>query len=183
MRHARHRIRVSTHRPPSIQQATSAFPAQPFAVNRRLPTPPTQHPPSVGNPLPGLLGTKTAFNPHSRRPPQTPAASFKSPYRKRLGPVHRSSPGPSYAKTFPIKASDYTLKCFMNAMALERVMRVLTRHWSRWRGREQSNLRYAVGAGCSDRPEIAPLKRRTYFSCAEPTRTGPTGPRRRTIGS
>ena len=52
--------------------------------------------------------TKLTFNPHRPRPPRTPAASFKSPYRKRLGPPRSSSPRVSCAEAFPIKASDYT---------------------------------------------------------------------------
>src|ERR1017187_4341041 len=43
---------------------------------------------------------------------QTPAASFKSPYRKRLGSGFASSPRLSCAGAFPIKASDETAKCF-----------------------------------------------------------------------
>src|ERR1017187_17350 len=43
---------------------------------------------------------------------QTPAASFKSPYRKRLGSGFGSSPRLSCAGAFPIKASDETAKCF-----------------------------------------------------------------------
>jgi hypothetical protein len=62
----------------------------------------------VGTTITQLASTKDAFNPHSQRPPQTPAASFKSPYRKRLGPEFTSSPRPLCAEAFPMKASDYT---------------------------------------------------------------------------
>jgi hypothetical protein len=55
----------------------------------------------------GLPGTKAASNPHSQRPPQTPAASFKSPYRKRLGSRSTSSPRLPCAEAFPMKASDF----------------------------------------------------------------------------
>ena len=55
-----------------------------------------------------LSGTKSAFNPHSQPPPQTPAASFKSPYRKRLGSRCTRSPRLSCAEPFPIKASNYS---------------------------------------------------------------------------
>jgi hypothetical protein len=64
----------------------------------------------VGSPTIGFAGTKAAFNPHSQRPPQTPAASFKSPYRKRLGSQRTSSPRLSSAEAFPIKASDFSSK-------------------------------------------------------------------------
>ncbi len=53
-------------------------------------------------------GTRAASNPHSQRPPQTPAASFKSPYRKRLGSKLASSPRLPCAEAFPMKASDDT---------------------------------------------------------------------------
>jgi hypothetical protein len=44
--------------------------------------------------------------PQLPRPSQTPAASFSSPYRKRLGSQCMSSPQFSTAEAFPIKASD-----------------------------------------------------------------------------
>ena len=66
----------------------------------------------VGTIIIFLSRTKSAFNPHRQPPPQTPAASFKSPCRKRLGPERTSSPRLSCAEAFPIKASDYTLMWF-----------------------------------------------------------------------
>jgi len=68
-----------------------------------IPRPSATH--SPGSPVP-----KRHSIPIGSRPPQTPAASFKSPYRKRLGPAHRPSPGSPSAETFPIKASDFSLR-------------------------------------------------------------------------
>jgi hypothetical protein len=67
----------------------------------------------VGRGIIGLARTKGAFNPHSQRPPQTPAASFKSPYRKRLGSKLTASLRLSCAEAFPMKASDYTSLWFL----------------------------------------------------------------------
>jgi hypothetical protein len=55
--------------------------------------------------------------------PQTPAASFKSPYRKRFGSQRTSSPRLSSAEAFPIKASDYAAT--WNGVILRRFRRLL----------------------------------------------------------
>src|SRR5712664_237822 len=55
-----------------------------------------------------LLYPKVPFKSHSTpHPPQTPAASSLSPYRKRLGSAS-SSTRKRLSEAFPIKASDHT---------------------------------------------------------------------------
>jgi hypothetical protein len=56
------------------------------------------------------IGTKVAFNLHRPRPPQTPAPSFKSPYRKCPAIHTTASSRHSSAVTFPIKANDFSSK-------------------------------------------------------------------------
>src|SRR5205814_5061570 len=56
---------------------------------------------------PRLIGDKEAFILHRPRPPQTPAPSFKSPYRKCPGDPRSGSAQVFCAATSPIKANDF----------------------------------------------------------------------------
>src|SRR5262249_31196556 len=79
-------LRAAQHPPPhhhcySRRPATSPTPTWNWFPGRR------------SHYLASALGTNAASNPHSLpRPPQTPSASFLSPYRKRLGSEFTSCP-------------------------------------------------------------------------------------------
>src|SRR5262252_438788 len=109
---------------PSLPTTRGCAPARPYipALTRspRPPSPPSTNPPAalctIAHGLDrlfrcltiDLLRPKPPFKSHSApRPPQTPAASSLSPYRKRLETISSSNPK-CHAEAFPIKASDDT---------------------------------------------------------------------------
>ena len=59
--------------------------------------------------FPETCDHKIGFYLHRPRPPQTPAPSFKSPYRKRPAICTTAPSRHLYAATFPIKAYDFTV--------------------------------------------------------------------------